>query len=201
MTRPLIAILRGLRPDEAKAVGGALIDAGVTRIEVPLNSPDSFDSVAVLARRFGDVAEVGAGTVLTVDDVARVRDAGGTLIVSPDCNPDVIRATKAAGLTSAPGIATPTEAFTAIRAGADALKLFPAFLIGAPGLAAMKAVLPASVPVYAVGGVGPDDFSLWLKAGAGGFGLGSALYKPGDSAEIVGRKAAVMVAAYDEATS
>ncbi len=197
--RALIAILRGITPDDAAPVARALCDAGITRIEVPLNSPDPFASITAIAADCGARAQIGAGTVLHPDQVARVAAAGGRLIVSPDCNTAVIAATRAAGLDSFPGVFTPTEALAACRAGAHALKLFPAFRLGADGLAALRAVLPAAVPVYAVGGVGPDDFATWLQAGAVGVGLGTALYRPGMAADDVGARAARAVAAWDAA--
>ena len=186
---PLIAILRGVKPDEAVAVAGAVVDAGFTVVEVPLNSPDPFTSVERVAQALGARATVGAGTVLDPADVARVRDAGGTVIVSPDGNPDVVRATVAAGLASAPGFFTATEAFALIRAGATVLKLFPAEAVQPKVVGAMRAVLPKSMPLLAVGGITPDGMAAWRAAGADGFGLGSALYKPGMSAAEVGRNA------------
>jgi 2-dehydro-3-deoxyphosphogalactonate aldolase len=198
MSRPLIAILRGLRPDEAVGVAGALIEAGIDRIEVPLNSPDPFDSIALIAREFGEVALIGAGTVLTVDEVARVRDAGGRLVVSPNADPEVIRATRSLGMQSFPGVFTATECFAALKAGAHGLKIFPASQMGTGGLKALRAVLPLGTQVYAVGGVGAADFAAWRAAGADGFGLGSSLYAPGDTVGHVATKARVMVDAWDE---
>ncbi|MBY0302457.1 MULTISPECIES: 2-dehydro-3-deoxy-6-phosphogalactonate aldolase [Sphingomonas] len=192
---PLVAILRGLTPAEAPAVGDALVDAGLTLIEVPLNSPDPFDSIALLARRLGDRAMIGAGTVLDPGDVARVRDAGGTLIVSPNTDTAVIRATRAAGLVSLPGYFTPSEGFAALAAGASALKLFPADGTTPTFLKAQRAVLPRSARVLAVGGVTPDNIATWRAAGADGFGLGSNLYRPGASAQQVADAAARYIAA------
>lgn len=199
MSRKIIAILRGITPSEAVAVGDALLSAGITTIEVPLNSPDALESVKLLSETFGVRALIGAGTVLTVDDVANVAKVGGKLIVSPDCNPDVIAVTKDWGLQSWPGVMTPTEAFSAIRAGADGLKLFPGSLVGPEGLKAMRAVLPSHIPVYAVGGAGPDNFAQWVSAGADGFGIGTALYVPGLKTLDVAERAAHIVAAYDVA--
>jgi 2-dehydro-3-deoxyphosphogalactonate aldolase len=199
MTLNLVAILRGVTPQEALAVGQALVDAGINRIEVPMNSPDPLESIAALQAAFGAVAKIGAGTVLQVEQVAQVAATGAKLIVSPNCNPAVIRAAKAAGMESFPGVMTPTEAFAAIEAGADVLKLFPGELVGPVGLRAMKAVLPRDMPLYAVGGVTPENMADWLVAGATGFGIGSSIYKPGDSAQVVAGKAQALVAAWKAA--
>lgn len=200
MSRNIIAILRGVHPDEVVGIGAALVAAGIDTIEVPLNSPDPFDSIAALSRAFGAQARIGAGTVLEVSQVAAVKDAGGALVVSPDMNPAIIAATRAAGMASYPGVMTPTEAFAGLRAGATGLKLFPGTLIGPGGLAAIRAVLPAGTRCWAVGGAGPDNFSAWIAAGAYGFGLGTALYRPGLTADEVRSKADAVVAAYDAAT-
>lgn len=198
MSRPIIAILRGLTPPEAIPVAHALIGAGITRLEVPLNSPDALRSIAAMLRDFGTDAQIGAGTVLTTEQVTAVAGIGGRMIVSPNCNPDVIRATIAAGLDSYPGVMTPTEAFAALDAGATALKLFPGDLIGAAGLRAMRAVLPQGTGLWAVGGVSASNMGEWLQAGAAGFGIGTSIYRPGDDAAQVAEKARALVAAYDK---
>ncbi|WP_068117594.1 2-dehydro-3-deoxy-6-phosphogalactonate aldolase [Tropicimonas marinistellae] len=197
MPRDLIAILRGVRPDEVVDVASAIHAAGISRIEVPLNSPKPFDSIERLAVAFGDRALIGAGTVLSVGDVEKVREVGGKMIVSPDCNPDVIDATKAAGLASFPGVLTPSECFTALRHGADGLKIFPASVLGVSGLGALRAVLPAATKIYAVGGASKEDFADWIGAGVTGFGIGNALYKPGDAADVVSTKATEIVSIFD----
>jgi len=192
---PLVAILRGVRPDEVCDIGDALVEAGFAMIEVPLNSPDPLDSIARLAGRYSPDVLIGAGTVLRVTQVAAVAAAGGRLIVSPNVDAAVIRASVAAGLVSLPGYFTPTEAFVALDAGAHGLKLFPAEAASPAVLRAQRAVLPATTPMFAVGGVGIDNLPIWMAAGAQGAGLGSGLYKPGLTASEVAQRARAYVAA------
>lgn len=182
----LVAIIRGVTPDEVEAVGEAIFAAGIRIIEVPLNSPDPFESIRRLSVRMGDRALVGAGTVLNVGQVREVERAGGRLVVSPNTNPDVIRATARAGMVSAPGYFTPSEAFAAIDAGATALKLFPAEAASPMVVKAQRAVLPKDLPLLIVGGVTPANMQPWLAAGANGFGLGSGVYRPGQGPDEIG---------------
>jgi 2-dehydro-3-deoxyphosphogalactonate aldolase len=191
---PLVAIIRGVTPQEAEAIGDAIYEGGIRIIEVPLNSPEPLKSIEQLAKKFGERMLVGAGTVLDPADVQRIKDIGGRIIVSPDSNADVIAATAAAGLVSSPGYFTPSEAFTAIRAGATTLKLFPAEAASPAVLKAQLAVLPRHIPILAVGGIKPDNMRPWLEAGATGFGLGGGLYKPGQSAAETLDKARAYVA-------
>jgi 2-dehydro-3-deoxyphosphogalactonate aldolase len=196
--RHLIAILRGIAPDETAAVCGALIEAGISMIEVPLNSPDPLNSIGIASRTFRELAMIGAGTVLQRRDVQAVAEAGGGFIVSPDTNKAVIEETVSRGLKSYPGVFTPSEAFRAIRAGATGLKFFPAEVLGPKGIKAMKAVLPPELPLYAVGGANPENFGEYFAAGCAGFGLGTYLFKPGMTAAEVGARAASAVEAYDK---
>ncbi|HKC02709.1 MAG TPA: 2-dehydro-3-deoxy-6-phosphogalactonate aldolase [Sphingomicrobium sp.] len=191
---PLIAIIRGVKPEEAEAIGQTIIDAGIRMIEVPLNSPDPLRSIERLSARLGDRALVGAGTVLMAEEVPNVRAAGGGIIVSPNTNPEVIAASVAEGLVSCPGYFTPTEAFTAIAAGATALKLFPAEAATPAVLKAQRAVIPNNIPIFVVGGIRPDNMREWIDAGADGFGLGGGLYQPGQSAAETADKARAFVA-------
>lgn len=195
---PLFAILRGITPGEVEGIGEALIEAGVRVIEVPLNSPDPLKSISRLARRFGDDALIGAGTVLDPVDVTRVAEAGGHLIVSPNTDQQVIRAACAAGLVSAPGYFTPSEAFAAIAAGAHAIKLFPAEAASPAVVKAQRAVLPKGVPLVVVGGVTPEKIAAYRTAGADGFGLGSALYAPGMTPGEVSSRARAFLTAIAE---
>jgi 2-dehydro-3-deoxyphosphogalactonate aldolase len=193
----IIAILRGIKPSEVLDVGNALYDAGIRVVEVPLNSPDPFVSIAALAGHFRGRMVVGAGTVLDGDSVQRLKDAGGSISVSPDCNPDVIARAVALGLTPLPGVFTPTEAFAAIRAGASHLKLFPAEAASPVTVKAWKAVLPKHARLYAVGGVSPSNMQAWADAGCAGFGIGSNIYKPGMTADDVAKAAASFAAAWN----
>lgn len=195
---PIIAILRGVMPNEVIEVGQALIDEGISLIEVPMNSPDALISIDLLQNRFGDHAMIGAGTVLECETVDQLKKIGATLVISPHVDTDMIKTTKMAGLISIPGFFTATEAFAAIKAGGDALKLFPTDIAKLDGLRALKAVLPSDLCLLAVGGVVPETIGAFQKAGAGGFGIGSGLYKKGDTGEKVRQKAAAFVRAYEE---
>jgi 2-dehydro-3-deoxyphosphogalactonate aldolase len=186
---PLVAILRGVRPEEVEAIGDALMAEGIAVIEVPLNSPDPLDSIARLARRCGDRALVGAGTVLDPADCARIAEAGGRLVVTPHADPEVVRAAKAAGMIAVPGFLTPGEAFALLKAGADGLKLFPAEAASPAVLKALLAVLPKGTPILPVGGIEAGTMAAWRAAGAAGFGIGSAIYRPGDDDAAVAAKA------------
>jgi 2-dehydro-3-deoxyphosphogalactonate aldolase len=191
---PLVAILRGIRPDEAIPVTAALEAAGFAIVEVPLNSPDPLRSIAALAREFGNRMLIGAGTVMTEAQVADIAAAGGRLIVTPHADPAVVRAAKHHGLLAVPGFFTPAEAFAMLAAGADALKLFPAEGASPAMLRAMRAVLPPGTMVLPVGGIDASNMAAWRAAGAAGFGIGSAIYKPNDTAAMVSTKAAALLA-------
>lgn len=199
--RPLVAILRGIRPDEVEGIVEVLIDTGFEMIEVPLNSPDPFVSIERVCKRFGGEALIGAGTVLTASDCARVADAGGRLMVSPNVDADVLAMAAQKGMVSMPGVFTPTEAFLALRSGASALKFFPASVLGASGIAAIRAVLPQDAVIGAVGGVSDRNFTDYVAAGVHAFGLGSNLYRPGATADDVRVTAEATIAAYDRAKS
>ena len=199
LQRGLVAILRGLKPSEAVAIGKAIHDAGIEAIEVPLNSPEPFVSIADLVKALPQTALVGAGTVLTAADVDALHEAGGKLLVSPNIDAEVMDRAMHYGMVTMPGVFTPTEAFQAIRLGASALKFFPASVLGASGIAAIRAVLPPSTPIGAVGGVSDKDFAGYKAVGVSVFGLGSSLYKPGVTVEDVALRARAAVAAWDEA--
>lgn len=199
MKRPLVAILRGVKPEEAAAVVDVLIEGGMTAIEIPLNSPDPFRSIEIAVRRAPADVLVGAGTVLTLDDVAKLHEVGGRLMVSPNVDPEIIASARTRGMVTMPGVFTPTEALLAARAGASSLKFFPASVLGAAGITAIRAVLPADMMVAAVGGVSDANFADYTRAGITAFGLGSSLYKPGMSAAQVADRASATIEAYDRA--
>jgi len=200
MVREIIAILRGVTPHEVVGIAEELILSGITKIEVPLNSPSAYESIEILANRFPSEAVIGAGTVLAKNEVSHVWNSGGKMIVSPNVNIDVIKETKKLNMRSYPGVFTATECFEAVQNGSDGLKLFPAFLMGVDGLKALRAVLPPGQSTYAVGGVDPTNFVDWLASGVTGFGIGSYLYKVGDNASAVRKKADEIVSAYDDAS-
>jgi 2-dehydro-3-deoxyphosphogalactonate aldolase len=190
---PLIAILRGIKPDEVQSIGDALEEAGVTIVEVPLNSPDPLKSIEILSLAFGDRLLIGAGTVTDPAQVAEIAQAGGKLIVTPHADVSIVRAAKQAGLVAVPGFFNPTEAFALLKAGADAIKLFPAEVVGPSMLKALRAVLPKDSLVVPVGGIDKQSIDAWLAAGANGFGAGSSIYRPGDDAKTVKQKAAILI--------
>jgi 2-dehydro-3-deoxyphosphogalactonate aldolase len=197
--RPLVAILRGIHPDEAEIIVEALIDSGFELIEVPLNSPDAFVSIERLCRRFGKDCLIGAGTVLSAPDCVRVADAGGRLMVSPNVDADVLAAAQARQMVAMPGVLSPTEAFLALRCGASALKFFPASILGPSGIAAQLAVLPKDTVVGAVGGVSEKNLAAYVTVGIRCFGLGSSLYRPGMTGGEVRNAAQASIHAYDRA--
>lgn len=198
MAYPLVAILRGVKPEETENVVANLIEAGLTAIEIPLNSPDPFRSIEIAARMAPINCLIGAGTVLTVEDVARLDSAGGKLMVSPNVEPEVIKAAAARGMVTLPGVFTPTEALAAARAGATGLKFFPANVLGPTGINAIRAVLPKDLLIAAVGGVSEANFAEYVDAGITAFGLGSSLYKPGMTADAVFERAKLTIKAYDD---
>ena len=197
MRRPLIAILRGLKPNETEDVVGALIEAGFTAIEIPLNSPEPFRSIEIAVKMAPEGCLIGAGTVLTVADVERLADVGGRLMVSPNVGPDVIAAAAARGMVTMPGVFTPTEALAAARAGATGLKFFPASVLGPSGIQAIRAILPPELEIAAVGGVSDRNFADYAAIGIRSFGLGSSLYKPGMDGPEVRARAEATIEAYD----
>ena len=199
MSRKIIAILRGIKPNEVLEVAHTIVNAGITQIEVPMNSPSVFDSIKLLHNEFDGHIQIGAGTVTNIEQVEILSDIGVDFIVSPNFDSKVVEATKKAEMLSYPGVITPTECFSALNCGADGLKFFPASLLGEVNLIALRALLPAGIPLYMVGGIGPENFSSWFSAGATGFGIGSDIYKAGDSSEIVANKAKSIVLSYDEA--
>ncbi len=198
MNRNIIAILRGVKPKEVLDIAHVIVKAGISQVEVPLNSPSAFESIELLRDEFEGSIQFGAGTVTSINEVEVLAKIGVNFIVSPNFDPAVVNATKEAAILSYPGVITPSECFAALKSGADGLKFFPASLIGEANLIALRAVLPIDIPLYMVGGVGPENFSSWIKAGATGFGIGSGLYKAGESPNIVSKKAESIVLAYDE---
>jgi 2-dehydro-3-deoxyphosphogalactonate aldolase len=198
MSRNIIAILRGIKPEEVLDIVHVIVDSGITQVEVPLNSPRAFESIELIRDEFKSSIQFGAGTVTDVEQVEILSRIGVDFIVSPNFEYSVVKATKEAGILSYPGVITPTECFSALNSGADGLKFFPASLLGEANLIAIKAVLPSNIPIYMVGGVGPENFSSWFKAGASGFGIGSGIYKAGESASAVAKKAESIILSYDE---
>ena len=197
MKRPLVAILRGVKPDEVEGIVDVLIESGMTAIEIPLNSPDPFSSIALAVKKAPSEILIGAGTVLTPEDVERLNDVGGRLMVSPNVDPDVIASAWDRGMVTMPGVFTATEALLAARSGASALKFFPAGILGASGITAIRAVLPASLMISAVGGISDQNFGEYTRAGIHAFGLGTSLYKPGMNAGEVADRAKATIRAYD----
>jgi 2-dehydro-3-deoxyphosphogalactonate aldolase len=199
MKRPLVAILRGVRPAEAEGIVDALIENGMTAIEIPLNSPDPFRSIAIAVKKASEDVLIGAGTVLTPEDVDRLHDVGGRLMVSPNVDPEVITRARERGMVTMPGVFTATEALLAAKAEASALKFFPAGILGASGISAIRAVLPANLMIAAVGGISDKNFVEYTKTGIHAFGLGTSLYKPGMTAAEVATRAKATIRAYDVA--
>jgi len=200
MKRPLVAILRGVKPDEAESIVGVLIEAGMTAIEIPLNSPEPFRSIEIAVKRAPAGILIGAGTVLTAQDVDRLHDVGGSLMVSPNVDTSVLARAHTHGMVTMPGVFTPTEALLAARSGASSLKFFPASVLGPSGISAIRAVLP-DVMIAAVGGISEQNFSDYINVGVSAFGMGSSLYKPGMTVADVAGRAKITVEAYDRAMS
>lgn len=199
MARDLVAILRGVTPDEVEQIAGALIETGIQAIEVPLNSPDPLSSIDILAKTFGNETLIGGGTMLTVSDVEKVHAVGGRLVVSPNMRTQVVARAAELGMVAMPGVMTPTEAWDALDAGASGLKFFPADILGPAGIASIKVILPKASVIAAVGGISADNLEAYMKAGVRAFGIGSTFYRPGDDAATVRAKALPIIAAYDEA--
>lgn len=199
MIRNIIAILRGIKPNEVLEVSQVIANSGINYIEVALNSPDAFESIRLLRNKFSGDIKIGAGTVTKIGEVLALSHLGVDFIVSPNFDHEVVKATKEANIISYPGVTTASECYSAINCGADGLKFFPASLLGIENFKALKAILPKDIPFYMVGGVGPENFSSWLNAGATGFGIGSAIYKAGDNSESVDIKSNLIVQSYDEA--
>ena len=199
MIRNIIAILRGIKPNEVSEVSQVIANSGINYIEVALNSPDAFESIRLLRNKFSGDIKIGAGTVTKIGEVLALSHLGVDFIVSPNFDHEVVKATKEANIISYPGVTTASECYSAINCGADGLKFFPASLLGIANFKALKAILPKDIPFYMVGGVGPENFSSWLNAGATGFGIGAAIYKAGDNSESVGIKSNLIVQYYDEA--
>ena len=199
MKRPLVAILRGVKPEEAEGIVDVLIESGMTAIEIPLNSPDPFRSIEIAVKKAPAEILIGAGTVLTIEAVERLHDVGGRLMVSPNIDPDVLASARARGMVTMPGVFTATEALLAAKAGATALKFFPAGILGASGISAIRAVLPPDLMIAAVGGISDKNFAEYTRAGIHAFGLGTSLYKPGMTAAEVAERAKATIRAYDAA--
>ena len=199
MSRNIIAILRGIKTNEVLEISQVIVDSGINHVEVALNSPDAFESIRLLRNKLSGHIQIGAGTVTKIGEVLALSRLGVDFIVSPNFDHEVVKATKKAKIISYPGVTTASECYSAINCGADGLKFFPASLLGIENFKALKAILPKDIPFYMVGGVGPDNFSDWIDAGAYGFGIGSSLYKSGDSIEIVENNSSSIVISYDEA--
>ena len=199
MSRNIIAILRGVKPNEVLEISQVIANSGINYIEVALNSPDAFESIRLLRNKFNGHIQIGAGTVTKVGEVLALSHLGVDFIVSPNFDPEIVKATKEAKIMSYPGVTTASECYSAINCGADGLKFFPASLLGIENFKALKAILPKDIPFYMVGGVGPENFLSWLSAGATGFGIGSGIYKAGDSSQSVSSKSKLIVQFYDDA--